>query len=301
MLPQMRGQDPSGSGAQYPKPGSIRDSWRCVKTRFNGSGMGPSGLGTGPGLPNWVQRLRPTPPTRCMGKDSRAETAQQLCQGQAAVTPRAGCVALSSAHVAPTPGTTSLVCTGDSACASVPHQREAEGDGRSPEQAHSTPPRQMHARLTDAVNKALSEPTASRARPYVPSTPCTPQGLQWQHGFSAGSPEPHMEVPLQGGSEASLGCRLFPAGPALSIAGSHVHAVPLCGHGSQRGSVCQLHRRNAKALPLSSPTPRGPGGGEISECHAEHQVPSTCQQTESERDRGTQEDRTAAPISSLED
>ena len=46
---------------------------------------------------------------------------------------------LSSAPPPPTPGYRSLVCTEDDACASVPHQCEAEGARTSPEQAHSSP------------------------------------------------------------------------------------------------------------------------------------------------------------------
>ena len=54
--------------------------------------------------------------------------------------------------------------------------------------------------------------------------------------------------------------------------------------------------------PAQQPLPRAPDRGEMSECHAEHQAPSICQQTV--RERGTEARRRAgmgAHISSLED
>lgn len=238
---------------------------------------------------NWVQNLRPTPPTRCTGEGQQELRQHRSCaRGRPAVTPRAGCMALSSATLPPTPGYHSLVCTGDSACASVPHQREAEGAQMSPEQAHSTPAQQM---------------------PRSPDG-CSQQTLKIQQPAEHGSVSPPLPAHLRdtSGSTASLLGPLSPtwrsryrevrgrpwvAGCSLQDLASRVSGEPcvlcLCGHGSQRGDVCQLPQECKP--PTQQPLPRAPDGGEMSECHAEHQVPSTCQRTESERDRGMQEGR----------
>ena len=129
--------------------------------------------------PNWVQRLRPTPPTWCMGEGQQELRQHSSCaRGRPAVTPRAGCVALSSATSPPTPRDRSLVCTGDSACASVPHQREAEGARTSPEQAHSTPARQMPRSPDGCSQQTLKNQQPAEHGPVSPpllhtsGTPC---------------------------------------------------------------------------------------------------------------------------------
>ena len=126
----------------------------------------------------------------------------------------------------------------------------------------------------------------------------TSQGHQWQHGFSAGSPEPHMEVPLQGGQRQVLGCGLFPVGPTLSGKwGSVCCASVDMAHSEGTSVSC---RRNA-SLPLSSPS---------SEPRTEVRCPSATLSTKcptlanGQRVRKTEVHRragTAAPIGSLED
>lgn len=161
-----------------------------------------------------------------------------------------------------------------------------KGPGRVPSRPTAHLPGRCHARLTQSTN--AQEPTASRARPCVPSTPAH---LRDTSGSTASLLGPLS--PTWRSCYREVRGRPWVAGCSLQDLPSRVSGEPcalcLCGHGSQRGDVCQLPQECKP--PTQQPLPRAPGGGEMSECHAEHQVPSTCQQTESERDRGTQEDR----------
>lgn len=129
-----------------------------------------------------------------------------------------------------------------------------KGPGRVPSRPTAHLPGRCHARLTDAVNKR-SRTNSQQSTALCPLHSCTPQGLQWQHGFSAGSPEPHMEVPLQGGQRQALGCRLFPAGPALSGKRGTMHAVPLWTWLTARGRLSAAAGMQASHSAAPPPSP----------------------------------------------
>lgn len=66
--------------------------------------MGPSGPSAGPGLPELGAKAQ-THPTHTVhgGRTARAETAQQLCQGQARSHSQGGLRGSELSHVAPHP------------------------------------------------------------------------------------------------------------------------------------------------------------------------------------------------------